>query len=71
MWEVAMRLRKARKHEEALKQFEQFVLTNPQDAKAHYYVAASHDVLGHGQQAVRYYEKAIALAMRRSMPILG
>lgn len=61
MWELAMRLRKARKHEEALKQFKQLVLTNPQDAKAHYYVAASHDVLGHEQQAVPYYEKAIAL----------
>ncbi len=61
MWESAMRLRSAGKHEEALKQFEKITVENPQDAEAQYYVAATNDVLGREKEAVPYYEKAIAL----------
>ncbi len=61
MWELAMRLRSAGKHEEALKQFEKITVENPQDAEAQYYAAATNDVLGREKEAVPYYEKAIAL----------
>lgn len=58
--ELAMRLRSAGKHEEALKQFEKITVENPQDADAQYY-AATNEVLGREKEAVPYYEKAIAL----------
>jgi tetratricopeptide (TPR) repeat protein len=59
----AIRLREEGKHEAACAELSKLVQQEPDDAVIHYQCAWAHDNLGLEQEAIQFYERAIALGL--------
>ena len=60
---AAIQLRTEKKLQQSNEQLIQLAAENPQDAFVQYQTAWSYDLLGEEQQAIPYYEQAIALGL--------
>lgn len=60
---AAIQLRTEKKLQQSNEQLIQLAAENPQDAFVQYQTAWSYDLLGEEQQAISYYEQAIALGL--------
>lgn len=60
---AAIQLRAEKKLQQSNEQLIQLAAENLQDAFVHYQTAWSYDLLGEEQQAIPYYEQAIALGL--------